>query len=111
MPKLQTKEETHRLLSQMPLFKERAVERVPALASPSAIYGQILVDDGAWIVDAEPFVMERVRRMFNYGKSGNKGEYTHSVVHLRKTNDSARDLVWLMERYGFRVEDPLLDDL
>ena len=92
---------TDKSTSQLALFREPV----------KAIFGEVRAGEFAWIIDAQPFVMERVRRLFLYGRDGGRGKYTHSVWMVRTTLDVARDLVWLMGRYGFKVEPKLLSEI
>lgn len=82
----------------------------------TATFGQVI--DGAslsranyWIIDAMPHVMSRVRKMFSAGQQLGKGKHTHATVALPKTQDCAKDIVWLMERYPMLADNAVLLDL
>lgn len=64
-------------------------------------YGQLSYDDGKWIIEAEPHVLLRAKRVF--GKM-NKNE--HGKVSLQDTADTARDIEWFLERYPMTFETP-----
>jgi SNF2 family DNA or RNA helicase len=62
-------------------------------------YGSIKLKGGDWVIEAEPHVVIRLKRLFaKLGKSAKKLEIKHS-------QDVARDLLWAMERYPLEVSD------
>lgn len=56
------------------------------------------------LVDAEPYVMRRVRSMFENAKSSKTpGDYTHSTVSFALSSQSAKDITWLCQRYKLEI--------
>lgn len=62
-------------------------------------FGTLSYEDGKWVIEAEPHVLLRAKRVF--GKM-NKNE--HDKVRLVDTVDTARDLEWFLERYPLAYE-------
>lgn len=61
-------------------------------------YGRLVFDAGHWLLEAEPHVMIRARRLFPRGpKAG--------PIRLRATDEVARDLAWLTDRWPLDVSD------
>lgn len=80
--------------------------------------GQILkTDSDEWnkprlIVDAEPHVMQRIRKLFDNSQNYyNRGKYTHKPIVFPINNSACRDLVWIMERYQLEVAPDILNDI
>ena len=75
--------------------------------------GQILRDqynDKRLVVDAEPHVMQRIRKIFDNSQGFfNAGKYTHKPIAFPITLSSCRDLVWLMDRYRLDIPNDILD--
>jgi len=75
--------------------------------------GQIVTDplnEKRLIVDAEPYVMQRLRKIFdNSTNYWNRGKYTHKPITFPVTLSACRDLIWLMDRYTFEVSDEILN--
>lgn len=70
--------------------------------------GQVLLQDGRYVLDAAPHIMSRVRALFDNGMtSGEPGFYTHKPVLLPVTRAAARDIIMLCTRYPLDI-DPLL---
>jgi SNF2 family DNA or RNA helicase len=62
-------------------------------------YGSIALKQNEWVIEAEPHVVIRLKRLFGkLGKSAKKLEIKHS-------QDVARDLEWAMERYPLEIAD------
>jgi len=51
-----------------------------------------------WIIDAEPHVMMRIRRVFKRGQAVGR-------IHLKATDEVARDLLWICERWPLECPD------
>lgn len=64
-------------------------------------YGTVSRRDGSWIIDCEPHVMIRLKRLFGKVAKSSKG----SVV-LTDTPEAGRELSWFIKRYPMVVEDP-----
>lgn len=61
------------------------------------------------ILDASPHVMKRARALFtNASGVYEKGIYTHRPIKLKKNLTTLKDLNWLMQRYKFEIEEPVL---
>ncbi len=58
-----------------------------------------------------PFVMVRVRQMFKAGRTCAGGKYTHRPMLLPRTPDSAKDLLWLADRFPMAFADGVREDL
>lgn len=64
------------------------------------------------ILDAEPYVMSRVRKIFdNASTFYNQGQYTHKPISFPINLSACRDLVWIMERYNLEVSSELLTEI
>ena len=64
------------------------------------------------IVDAEPHVMQRLRKIFdNSTNYWERGKYTHKPIVFPFTLNACKDLIWLLERYNLEVDKPLLDKI
>lgn len=50
-----------------------------------------------WVIDAEPHVMMRIRRVFKRGAAVGK-------IHLKATDEVARDLMWICERWPLQCD-------
>lgn len=71
--------------------------------------GQILESDSALLVDAEPHVMQRIRKIFDNSQNvWERGRYTHKPIRFPFTLSACRDLVWLLDRYRFEISTGLL---
>jgi superfamily II DNA or RNA helicase len=63
-----------------------------------------------FLLDAEPHVMQRLRKVFDTAKSRfEQGAYTHRPIAFPITLSACRDLLWLMSRYDFDCEPETLD--
>lgn len=60
-------------------------------------YGKLWFAADEWLVEAEPHVMIRLRRLFHRAVQ-NAGR-----MSLRHTDEVARDLLWVLERYPLEV--------
>jgi SNF2 family DNA or RNA helicase len=60
-------------------------------------YGTLRLEGNDWLLDAEPHVVIRVKRLFGKLNAG------AATIKLRNTPDIARDLQWLMERYPLHM--------
>ncbi len=60
-------------------------------------YGTAKLDGNKWVVQAEPHVMIRLRRLFAQADRGGK-------ISLSNTPDVCRDLEWLAERYPLQFD-------
>lgn len=76
--------------------------------------GQITFDqeNKKLVVDAEPHVMQRVRKIFdNSDTFWEKGKYTHKPIRFSFSLSACRDLVWILDRYNLEVEEKLLNQI
>jgi len=53
-----------------------------------------------WVIDAEPYVMTRVKRLFGRVKANRSG-----AVLIADTPEIARDIEWLLDRHPLDVDD------
>lgn len=61
------------------------------------------------VVDAEPHVMQRIRKIFdNSTHIYHQGTYTHKPIVFPNTLSACRDIVWLLDRYTLDVSEELL---
>lgn len=63
-------------------------------------YGTISLDKDHWVLQCEPHVAMRAKRMFSQVKKGTQG-----AIRLLDTIETARDLEWFLERYPMEVKD------
>lgn len=71
----------------------------------------VLTDD-KWLIDAQPHVMAKARLLFKSGfNSGRPGTHTHSPMYIRHGADSAKDLLWFVERYPLEIADDCRNSL
>ena len=70
--------------------------------------GRISFEQRDLWIDAEPHVMQKIRNLFPRGQNMYvSGQYTHKQLRVPLTRDSARDLVWICERFPLEFEDGL----
>lgn len=74
-------------------------------------FGQVLDTEFGWMIDAEPHVMIRARQIFKGATSVPNGQYTHSVLCVTKTQDNAKDITWLCDRYPLEIDDQAKNDI
>lgn len=61
------------------------------------------------LVDADPHVMQRVRKIFDNAQNRwESGTYTHKPIMFPINLSACRDLVWVMDRYNLDVDPELL---
>ncbi len=63
-------------------------------------YGTVRWKKGSWVVDCEPHVMLRLKRVFAQVSRKHAGELT-----ITDTPATSRDLEWFLQRYPMDVED------
>lgn len=63
-------------------------------------YGRVVYEGTQWLIDAEPQVALRLKRVFGKIAKGRQG-----TLALLDTIDSARDLAWFLERYPMEMRD------
>lgn len=75
--------------------------------------GQIVeTEDNQLLVDAEPHVMQRLRKIFDNAQNfWERGKYTHKPIKFASTLNACRDLVWLLDRYHLEVSPNLLKSI
>lgn len=76
--------------------------------------GRIFVDEilkkPVFILDAEPHIMSRIRKIFETARPYNEqGEFTHRPVFFPITLTTCRDLKWILERYKMEVPEEVLE--
>lgn len=70
-----------------------------------------LGEEGRVFIDAQPFVMGKVRNLFKYARSEDKGEFTHKMISIGLTLDTAKDIDMLLYRYPLELAIELLDTI
>lgn len=63
-------------------------------------YGTLRLDGSTWVVECEPHVAIRLKRMF-----GAVGAKSHGAVRLADTDEVCNDLLWFMQRYPLEVRN------
>ena len=63
------------------------------------------------VIDAEPYVMSKIRVLFKQSQNGDRGEYTHKTVLLSPTLTNYRDIDWIMSRYPMTCDECLLSQI
>jgi hypothetical protein len=64
------------------------------------------------VVDAEPHVMQRIRKIFDNSQNYyNSGKYTHKPILFPITLSACRDLIWVMERYVLECSSDILETI
>ncbi len=66
----------------------------------SRLFGRLRRDDDAFVVEAEPHVILRLKRVF-----GKASPVAVATVRLSDTEENARDLLWFLDRYPMEVDD------
>ena len=61
-------------------------------------YGTVQLEDGAWLIEAEPHVRIRIKRLF-----AKVSKVSHGAVSLSATPENSRELQWLLMRYPMDV--------
>jgi len=61
-------------------------------------YGTATLKSGKWVIDAEPHVVMRLKRVF-----GSVGKRRQGKIRIKDTFDTCRDLAWFLERYPLEV--------
>lgn len=65
-----------------------------------------------FVVDAEPHVMQKVRKLFdNCVSTWERGKYTHKPIRFPNTMSSCRDLTWILSRYSLEVQSEILSSI
>lgn len=67
-------------------------------------YGTIKFIDGAWHITADPFVMMRLKRVFERVDKNQFG-----TVTLKRNPETDRDLLWFIDRHPLRIEGSALE--
>lgn len=62
-------------------------------------FGRLTFDGRSWVVDAEPHVILRAKRIF-----ARLDSRAHGSLKLSDTAETARELEWFMERYPLDIE-------
>lgn len=62
-------------------------------------YGTAVLEDDKWVIEAEPHVMLRLKRVF-----GSVSKKAHGKIRISDTVDNCRDLEWFCERYPLKFE-------
>lgn len=62
-------------------------------------HGTLSYDDGKWIIEAEPHILLRAKRVF-----GKVSKNDHARVSIVDTIDTARDVEWFLQRYPLEFE-------
>ena len=63
------------------------------------------------IIDAEPHIMSKIRKLFPSHSRGDRGTYTHKTVSLAATLTNFRDIDWIMGRYPMDCEENLTNKI
>lgn len=64
-------------------------------------YGQVRLVGSDWHIEAEPYVVIRLKRVFEKISKARFG-----VVHLSNTPENCRELEWFLQRYPMEVVSP-----
>lgn len=64
-------------------------------------YGQVRLVDSDWQIEAEPYVVIRLKRVFEKITKGRFG-----VIKLSNTPENCRELEWFLQRYPMEVLNP-----
>lgn len=70
-----------------------------------------IFDKGGFLVDAEPHVMIKVRKLFPSGASAGAGSFTHNCIRVPKTTDIGKDLLWLNDRFPMSMSDRVWNEI
>jgi hypothetical protein len=62
-------------------------------------FGTVRREGANWVIDAEPHVLMRIKRVFG------RANVSKSTLKLTSTPDVDRDLEWVLERYPMRMAD------
>lgn len=63
-------------------------------------FGSLSYNDGLWVLDAEPHVALRLKRMFGRARANRAG-----AIELRATDETAADIEWFLSRYPLDAND------
>lgn len=63
-------------------------------------YGTLRLDGDAWVIDAQPHVAMRLKRLFGAIARGARGK-----LRISNTPDNARDIEWFCQRYPLAAAD------
>lgn len=69
-------------------------------------YGRLTLERGFWIIDAEPQVTQRLKRLFPRIKDTSGTGAEKNIVRLRNSPEICRELEWFMVRYPLVVYHP-----
>lgn len=69
-------------------------------------FGTLEYANGEWVMDAEPHVVIRAKRVF-----AQVSTHAHGSIHLSDGIETARDLEWFMERYPLEASKATLTRL
>lgn len=73
--------------------------------NPEVTFGTATLQGRNWVIQAEPHVTIRLKRIF---KKGDRGV---GKITITNTPENARDLEWVLERYPLEVRTEHLDEL
>lgn len=68
------------------------------MSGTARYYGSMELTDSGWAIKAEPHVMVRIKRLFR------RAEGQYGEIVLANTDETCRDLAWLITRYPLRVK-------
>ena len=66
----------------------------------STSYGVVRFEDGSWKIKCEPHVLLRMKRVF-----GRIAKHAHGTITLTDGDETARDLLWFLERHPMTISD------
>lgn len=79
---------------------------------PGKTFGRLFVENGRYVIDADPHVMARVRALFESSQVYvGGGRHTHKPVTLARTLAGSRDLLWFCERYPLTMEPEVMETI
>jgi SNF2 family DNA or RNA helicase len=62
-------------------------------------FGTVRLKGDKWVIDCEPHVLIRMKRLF-----GKLGKHSHGTIRMSATDENSADLRWFLERYPMDVE-------
>jgi hypothetical protein len=58
------------------------------------------------VVDAEPHIMMRLRKLFDNAKPHfDQGKFTHKPISFPLTMNAAKDITWILQRYNLQISE------
>lgn len=67
---------------------------------PKIYFGTVMLRGAFWLVDCEPQVLSRLKRVF-----GRVDKSDHDTIRIRRSPEVDRDLQWFLDRYPMELTD------